>query len=119
VALRQLDHGRIGSQHIDAIFEQATLGRARQVAAPGQQLAQHGNLGVILAGRRHARIALGAGFLVGPVRGHAMLGMVVHGLGTDLDLYGAAGFIAHHRVQRLIAVGLGFGDVVVELFPAA
>jgi hypothetical protein len=31
-ALGQLDHGRIGRQHIDAVVEQATLGRAPRVA---------------------------------------------------------------------------------------
>ena len=44
-----------------------------------------------------------------------MLGMLVHGLGADLDLPGTALGIAHHGVQRLVAVGLGLGDVVVEL----
>ncbi|MNV88468.1 hypothetical protein D3C71_1826820 [compost metagenome] len=89
--------------------------RTGQIAAPGQQLAQHGDLGVVLAGGADARIALGTRLLVGPVRGHAVFGMVVHGLGADLDLDGAAVLVAHHGVQRLVAVGLGARDVVVEL----
>ncbi|MCY1367314.1 hypothetical protein D9M69_542430 [compost metagenome] len=81
---------------------------------------QHGDLRVVFAARPHARIALVPGFLVGPVRRHAVLGMVVHFFRADLDLDRLAGLavdhLAHHGVQRLVAVGLGPRDVVVELF---
>jgi hypothetical protein len=100
--------GGIGRQHVDAVVKQAlVLHRTGQVALPGQQLAQHRDLGVVFARGGHARVALGAGLLVGPVRRHAVLGMVVHGLGADLDFDRLAGRVAHHGVQRLVAVGLG------------
>jgi hypothetical protein len=79
-------------------------------------LAQHRDLGVVGTAGAHARVALGAGLLVSPVRRHTVLGVVMHGLGADLDLDGLAVGIAHHRVQRLVAIGLGPGDVVVKLF---
>jgi hypothetical protein len=81
----QLDHRGLGRQHVDAVVQQAVLGGAGEVALPGQQLAQHGDLGVVLAGGADAGVALGAGLLVGPVRGHAVLGVLVHGAGADLD----------------------------------
>jgi hypothetical protein len=113
----QFNHRCVGRQHVDAVFKQATVGHgACQVTLPGQQLAQHGDLGVVLACGRHARVALAARLFVGPVRGHAMLGMFVHGLGTDLDFDRAALLVAHDGVQRLVTVGLGLGDVVVKLF---
>jgi hypothetical protein len=39
----------------------------------------------------------------------------VHLVRADLDLDRAALLVEHHRVQRLIAVGLGAGDAVVKL----
>jgi hypothetical protein len=41
------------------------------------------------------------------VRRHAVLGMVVHGLGADLHLDRLLTAIAHDGVQRLVAIGLG------------
>ncbi len=47
---------------------------------------------------------------------HTVLGMVVHGLGANLDFDGPAIGIAHHRVQRLVTIGFGSRNVVVKLF---
>ncbi|MNS55865.1 hypothetical protein D3C72_887100 [compost metagenome] len=114
-ALGQLNHGRVRSQHVDMVIKQATVLRLPdQILAPCQQLAQHGNLGVVVTAGSDTRVALGPSFLVGPVRRHAIFGMVMHGLGADLDFNGLAIVIAHHGVQRLVAVGLGLGNVVVE-----
>ena len=129
-ALGQFHNRRLGREHVNAIvkywrgFCRSTRrgGRrpvrraAGQLALPGQQLAQHRNLGVISAAGRHPGVALGARLFVGPVRGHAVLGMLVHGLGADLHLDGLALGVAHHRVQRLVAIAFGLGDVVVKLF---
>jgi hypothetical protein len=76
-----------------------------KIALPGQQLAQHGLAGLghallELARGADAAIALGARFLVGPVRGHAVLGMLVHLLGADLHLQRPALVVQHHGVQR-------------------
>ena len=113
--LGQLDDGRVRRQHVDAVFEKALSGFAGQVALPGQQLAQHRYLGVVLTAGRDTGIPLGAGLLVGPVCGNTMLGMVVHRLGADLDLDRLRRDIAHDGVQRLVAVGLGPRYIVVEL----
>ena len=53
-------------------------------------------------------------FLVTPVRGHAVLGHAVHLVGADLDLHRFATRPHDSRVQRLIEVELGDGDVVLE-----
>ena len=113
--LGQFDDGCVGRQHVDAVVEDASALLTRQVALPGQQLAQHRDLRVVLAAGRNARVTLCACFLVGPVRRHAMFRMVVHGLRPDLDLDRQVGAVAHHAVQRLVAIDLRPGDVVVEL----
>ena len=119
-ALGQLDHGGVRRQHINAVVKQAAalvigLCSPGQVPLPSQQLAQHGDFGVVFAGGRHPGVAFGPGLLVGPVRGHAVLCVFMHGPGADLHLDGAPIGIAHHGVQRLVAVGFGLGDVVVKL----
>ena len=52
--------------------------------------------------------------LVEPVRGHAGFGHQVHRLGADLELDVDAGRPDQRGVQRLVAVDLGDGDVVLE-----
>ena len=52
--------------------------------------------------------------LVVPVGGHAVLGPLVHLEGADLHLEGLALGPHHRRVQRLVEVELGHGDVVLE-----
>ena len=72
-------------------------------------------IALVLAAGRDAGVALAARFLVAPVRGDAVLGVLVHLLGADLDLDGRPSSSAHDGVQRLVAVRLGPRDVVVEL----
>ena len=57
----------------------------------------------------------GVGAFVKPVRGDAGLGNLVHFGGADLDLDRAAEGTEQGGVQRLVAVGLGNCDVVLEL----
>ena len=57
------------------------------------------------------RVAL---LLVAPVRGDAVLGAAVHLARADLELDRAALRTHHRRVQRLVEVELGHGDVVLE-----
>ena len=52
--------------------------------------------------------------LVAPVRGHAVLGHAVHLVGADLNLHRLATRPDDSRVQRLVEVELGDGDVVLE-----
>ena len=62
-----------------------------------------------------AHVALGvARALVEPVGGDAVLGLLVHLEGADLDLDGARLGAHHGGVEALVAVGLGRGDVVLE-----
>ena len=53
--------------------------------------------------------------LVAPVGGHPVLRVLVHLVGADLHLEGLAFGADQRGVQGLVAVGLGGGDVVVEL----
>ena len=137
---RQLDHTRLRRHHVDAFVALgrfggglARLARAARrrpgrfqrgrnhrgliagldLAVPGQQLAHPRQLPVVLAGRGDLP-ALGAGFLVAPVRGHAVLGELVHLARADLHLERPAVVVSHHRVQRAVAVGLGPRNIVVE-----
>jgi hypothetical protein len=73
-----------------------------------RELADPGELLVVLA------IAARA-FLVAPVRGDARLGDLMHLVGPDLDLERLRLRTDDGRVQRLVHVRLGHGDVVVEL----
>ena len=115
-AAGQVNQARVRRENVDAVVKQGLRCRGvRKVMLPGQQLAQHGNLGVIGAGGAHARVAFHARFLVGPVRGHAVFGVLVHGARADLHFPGLAVRVAHHRVQRLVAIDFGLGDVVVKL----
>ena len=76
-----------GREHEDLVLEDVELDaldelgrvRLRDVALPVHELAQPGELGVVLA------VGLGA-FLVAPVGGDADLGDLVHLVGPDLDL---------------------------------
>ena len=58
---------------------------------------------------------LGLRALVEPVRGNAGLGDPVHRMRADLDFDRHAVGADQRRVQRLVAVDLGDGDVVLEL----
>ena len=84
------------------------LGRVGDVALPVHELAQPGELGVVLA------VGLGA-FLVAPVGGDADLADLVHRVGPDLDLERLAVEGDDRGVERLVEVVLGDRDVVVEL----
>ena len=80
----------------------------RNFVAPGEQLAQPGDLLLELLRR------LGL-LLVLPVRGDAVLRLAVHLLGADLHFQRPAARPEHRGVQRLVQVALGARDVVVEL----
>ena len=103
-------------EHEDLILEDVELDaldelrgvRLADVALPLHELPQPGELGVV--------VALGLGpFLVAPVGGDPDLRHLVHGVGPDLDLERLAVERDDGRVERLVEVVLGDGDVVVEL----
>ena len=75
---------------------------------PLEELAQPPHPGVLLAGGPFV-------LLVAPVRRDPLLRDEVHVPRADLDFDGYAVHSHQHRVQRLVAIGLGNGDVVLEL----
>src|SRR5437870_1927528 len=62
----------------------------------------------------HLSIVLAAAFLVRPVRCDSPLSGAMHLLGANLDCLQRAAVADHGRVQRVIAVGLLHGDVILE-----
>ncbi len=114
LALRREDEDLV-LEEVDAQAVQELGGVAHLVVGgPVEASADPADLRVdaLVVGRH---VALGvAGALVEPVRGDAVLGLVVHVEGADLDLDGARVRADHGGVQRLVAVGLGHGDVVLE-----
>ena len=113
-ALGQLHHRRIRCQHINTVVKNSGLGR--QVTLPVQQLTQHGNFGVVSAVGAGALIPFHARFFVDPMGRHAMFSVLVHLLRANLNFNSPALSISHHGVQRLIAIDLGLGNVVVKFF---
>ena len=101
-------------EHEDLVLEDVELDaldelrRVADVALPVHELAQPGELRVVLA------VGLRA-FLVAPVGGDADLADLVHRVGPDLDLERLAVEGDHRGVEGLVEVVLGDRDVVVEL----
>ena len=117
-APRQVDDFALGRQHVDRVGEEARAKRGQpfrrsgDVVLPVEHLPQPCN--PVLEGRIAAH-ALVPAFLVPPMRGDAVLGMLVHLDGADLHFQRLALGTDDGRVQRTVAVGLRLRDVVVEL----
>ena len=114
-ALPQAHHIAIGGEHKHLLIEEVFLDRGEVIAAvlapviflPIHQLAQPVEaLGI-------ARTGGGPPFLVFPVGGNAVLRHLVHVGGANLHLNGPVA-ADHRRVQRLVTIGLGQTDVVLE-----
>ena len=115
----EVDHGgaaqdvedvAVGGEHVDLVREQVDLDVLEEflrIAGVLLHLQQALEPFAGMAGRGRAG-------LVHPVRGDAGLRHALHVLGADLYLDGAAVGAEQHRVQGLVAVGLGDGDVVLE-----
>ncbi len=116
-ALGQVDGMAVRGEDVDAVrldIDSQLIGQTADVAQlfmPFEHLTQPGNLLFVM---------IGAGFDVGafiaPVRTYAQLGLFMHGVGADLHFQHLAFRPDHGSVQRAIAVFLGVGDVIVELF---
>ena len=85
------------------------LGRVLDLAGGFEELAKLDDLLHIFAREREVP------FFVAPVRGDAVLRHFMHVMGPDLNLDLAVAWTDHHGVERLVAVGLRVGDVVLEL----
>ena len=117
-AHRQIDDLALRRQHVDRVGEKAALERREPLGGiddrilPVEHLAQPCDA---ILERGIAPHALRRALLVAPVRGDAVLGMLVHLARADLHLERLAFGPDHRGVQRSIVVGLRFRDVVVEL----
>ena len=103
----------LGAEGVDLVGVEVDLERGEEGAGvldlllPLEQLPQPEDVEVALVA---GRLPL----LVAPVGGDPLLGHLVHVAGADLHLEGLPP-LAHHRgVERLVEVGLGHRDVVLE-----
>ena len=112
----QVLDGALGREDEDLVLEDVELealhelGRVGDLALPLHELADPGQLGVVVAVTLAGRTVL-----VAPVGGDADLGDPMHGVGPDLDLERLAVERDDRRVQALVEVALGHRDVIVEL----
>ncbi len=110
----QFDDVSLGREDVDLLGEEVCLQRiheflsVHQLPAPVHQLAQPGHLGLEHCVPLHL-------LFVSPVGGDSILRHAVHLPGADLDLQRVPLRPHHRRVEGLIHVVLGHGDVVIEL----
>ena len=110
---RQVEDVTLGGEHVDVVVEQVELHVVDEVVGVGillrfHQAADPGKLFVV---GRHAALQT---VFVFPVGRHTVFGHVVHIPGTDLHLEGYALAADDGGVKRLIHVGLGGADIVLE-----
>uniref|UniRef100_A0A0N5A0C0 NAD-specific glutamate dehydrogenase n=1 Tax=Parastrongyloides trichosuri TaxID=131310 RepID=A0A0N5A0C0_PARTI len=119
-AARQSDQRALGRKDEDLIQVHFELGVLDPVFAPLSVFDDLNKMAQVQQGVAAAvslhRLAVEAvgRVLVAPVRRNAVFGLLVHGMGADLHLDGHAFGADHRGVQRLVAVGLGDRDVVLE-----
>ncbi len=114
-ALGQLHDAALGREDVDLVREQVDLHVLDEFQRVARALLQFEDALHPLAG---AGVGALLGFLfaglVQPVRGDPVVGHLFHLAGADLDLDGHAVHAEQRGVQRLVAVGLGNRDVVLE-----
>ncbi len=112
-AAREGEDLPLGREDVDLVRVEVDLQRGEERARvldlllPLQELAQPEDVGI--AGQRR-----GLPLLVAPVRRDPLLGDEVHLAGADLDLERLPLVADHGGVERLVEVGLGHRDVVLE-----
>jgi hypothetical protein len=112
-SMRQRNHASLRREHVDMVVIERgltqllpRLGSAllavfafRYVVFPGEQLTQPRDLFIVfLVGAELATVATRARFLVTPMRRHAILGELMHLLGTDLHFERTAVVADHDRM---------------------
>jgi hypothetical protein len=107
-------HLSLGREGVDLVGIEVHLQAGEELVGVGHLLLPLDQLAnpvqPLLVARRDRAVA----GLVLPVRGDAFFGDAVHLFGADLHLELVAA-LAHHRgVQRLVAVGAGNGDEVLD-----
>ena len=111
-AARQRQDFSLGREGVDFLGIQVHLERGHELRRllhfldPFDQLAHPQNALIVGVGNILA-------VLVAPVRGHALFGDAVHFLRADLH-FKRLPCMDHRGVQRLIQVGPGHGDVILE-----
>ena len=114
---RQREDFRLRREHVDRVGKQVDLDVLQELACIAC-LVLDVDEGLQPQGAqtlRFLRLRIAAGVaLVHPVRRNAFLGHGVHRFGADLELNRRAQGAHQRGVQRLIAVGLRNGDVVLE-----
>ena len=106
-------HIPLGSKDIDLLWKEVKAYRIQklpailEILAPIEKLAQPEEVSFRLI---QGSLAL----LIGPVGGNPLLRRPVHFMGSDLDLHGLPLGADHGRVKRLVHVGLGDGNEVLE-----
>ena len=110
---RQADDVSLGSEHVDVVVEEIELHVVDEVVRVGILLRFHqaADPGELLVVGRHA--ALQAVFVL-PVGRHAVFRHIVHIPGADLHFEGDPFAADDGGVERLIHVGLGRADIVLE-----
>mmetsp|Transcript_5506 Transcript_5506/g.9837 ORF Transcript_5506/g.9837 Transcript_5506/m.9837 type:complete len:306 (-) Transcript_5506:234-1151(-) len=107
----------LGREDVDRVREEVDLDVLQELVGVAgfvldvDQALQPARVG-LLRNQRRGRLAATA--LVDPVRRHTLLGDLVHALGAQLELQRRAQRAHQRGVQRLVAVVLGVGDVVLE-----
>ena len=117
-AARQIDHLALGCEHVDAVLEELRAHPFDEIAVRFRP--RRGTLLRLEEPAYPFDLALVVGIaraalLVGPVRRHPELGVLVHLGGADLDLDALCQRSDHGGVDGAVAVALRGRDVVVEL----
>ncbi|MNK89302.1 hypothetical protein D3C87_1093090 [compost metagenome] len=114
-ALGQLHDPAFGREHVDLVREQVDLHAFDEFQRVAGALLhfQHALDPLAGAGMGAFRLLVAAG-LVQPMGGDAVVGHLFHFTGADLDLDRNTVHAEQRGVQRLIAVGLGDRDVILE-----
>lgn len=110
----QLENPALWREDVDFIREQVDLDVLDELQRVAGALLHLQQTLHPLPGARVAAVGGLAVTLVQPVRGDAVVGHGLHFPGADLDLDGYPVHAHQHRVQGLVAIGLGNGDVVLE-----
>ncbi|MNX50122.1 hypothetical protein D3C86_807400 [compost metagenome] len=114
-AFRQLHDPAFWREHVDLVREQVDLHAFDEFQRVAGALLhfQHALDPLAGAGVSAFRLLVTAGF-VQPMGGDAVVGHLFHFTGADLDLDRNTVHAEQRGVQRLIAVGLGDRDVILE-----
>jgi len=113
-AARQLENFAFGCEHVNLVREQVNFDVLDKLKGITGGLLHFQQTLHPLPGPRMTTVGILAVTFIQPVGGYAIVGHIFHFPSTNLDLYRDAVHTFEHRVQGLIAVGFGNGDIVLE-----